>query len=120
MPIRPPTHKPPGHRSKKHKARQYWNDRKGSVTEKMRRSPLFLRKRKSFLVRHPLCVECLKRDEVTAATVLDHVIPHKGDAKLFWDEDNWQSLCKPDHSRKTNEYDGGFGNEIKSLPDDSK
>jgi 5-methylcytosine-specific restriction protein A len=28
--------------------------------------------------------------------VVDHVKPHKGDQKLFWDRSNWQPLC-PDH-----------------------
>lgn len=27
--------------------------------------------------------------------------PHRGDQKLFWDESNWQALCKPCHDRKT-------------------
>lgn len=25
--------------------------------------------------------------------MVDHIIPHKGDMTLFWDPDNWQSLC---------------------------
>ena len=33
------------------------------------------------------------------ATVVDHIIPHKGDMVLFWDKNNWQSLCTPCHSR---------------------
>ena len=33
----------------------------------------------------------------TQATVVDHRIPHKGDEGLFWDESNWQSMCKPHH-----------------------
>jgi 5-methylcytosine-specific restriction protein A len=28
--------------------------------------------------------------------VVDHIIPHKGDQRLFWDRSNWQPLC-PDH-----------------------
>lgn len=28
--------------------------------------------------------------------VIDHITPHKGDQKLFWDRKNWQVLC-PDH-----------------------
>ncbi|MBB5714763.1 HNH endonuclease [Sphingomonas aerophila] len=41
---------------------------------------------------------------VTADTlqlVADHKIPHRGDERLFWDESNVQTLCKPCHdSRK--------------------
>ena len=31
------------------------------------------------------------------ASVVDHVTPHQGDQRLFWDEANHQSLCKPCH-----------------------
>ena len=30
----------------------------------------------------------------------DHVIPHRGDERLFWDEGNLQTLCKPCHDRR--------------------
>jgi 5-methylcytosine-specific restriction enzyme A len=32
------------------------------------------------------------------ATIVDHKIPHKGDYDLFWNQDNWQSLCASCHS----------------------
>lgn len=35
------------------------------------------------------------------AEVVDHIIPHKGDKKLFWDSGNWQGLTERDHDRKT-------------------
>ena len=57
--------------------------------------------RKLFLERNPLCVECRKEGRLTPATVVDHIIPHRGDRKLFWDESNWQPLCKEHHDRKT-------------------
>ena len=57
--------------------------------------------RKLFLERNPLCVECRKEGRLTPATVVDHIIPHRGDQKLFWDETNWQPLCKEHHDRKT-------------------
>ena len=71
------------------------------------------RARKMFLAEHPLCAECEKNGRLTAATVVDHIIPHKGDQALFWDESNWQPLCKRCHDRKTVREDGGFGNKIK-------
>ena len=67
------------------------------------------RARKQYLARNPLCVECLKDGRVVPATVVDHIIPHRGDQELFWSEDNWQSLCKQCHDRKTAKEDGGFG-----------
>lgn len=53
--------------------------------------------RKAFLAANPLCVFHKKRNQVVAATVVDHVIPHRGDLDLFWDKTNWQALCKPCH-----------------------
>lgn len=32
------------------------------------------------------------------ATVVDHRLPHRGAAALFWDRDNWQALCASCHS----------------------
>lgn len=49
---------------------------------------------KAFLKRFPQCARCFGR-----ATLVDHIIPHKGDNKLFWDRSNWQPLCKPCHDR---------------------
>ena len=63
-----------------------------------------------YLQHNPLCAECSKKGRVTAATVVDHITPHKGDQQLFWERSNWQPLCKPCHSRKTAAQDGGFGN----------
>ena len=59
------------------------------------------RDRKAFLQKHPLCEECRKDGRLTPATVVDHIIPHRGDRKLFWDENNWPPLCKDCHDRKT-------------------
>lgn len=56
---------------------------------------------------YPLCIDHKKRGYIEVATVVDHIIPHKGDQKLFWDRDNWQSLCKPCHDRKTQLEDRG-------------
>jgi 5-methylcytosine-specific restriction endonuclease McrA len=49
------------------------------------------------LTEHPLCALCAKLGKVTAATVADHIKPHRGDEQLFFDETNLQSLCKPCH-----------------------
>lgn len=57
--------------------------------------------RRMYLRENPLCVECLKKGRVESATVVDHIEPHKGDYKKFWNEDNMQSLCERCHNRKT-------------------
>ncbi len=54
-----------------------------------------------FLRRNPLCAVCLKEGRIEAATTVDHIVPHRGDWRLFWDENNWQSLCKRHHDEKT-------------------
>lgn len=53
--------------------------------------------RKNYLKRHPLCVHCEDMGKVTAAYVVDHIVPHKGNVELFWDCNNHQSLCKDCH-----------------------
>lgn len=57
--------------------------------------------RAKYLKERPLCVRCQEEDRLTKATVVDHIIPHRGDGKLFWDKSNWQSLCKRCHDTKT-------------------
>lgn len=49
------------------------------------------------LSRQPLCCYCQQQGKVTAATVADHINPHKGDESLFFDGGNLQSLCKTCH-----------------------
>ena len=48
-----------------------------------------------------LCQECKAKDLIQVATEVDHIVPHRGDYALFWDETNWQGLCKSCHSAKT-------------------
>ena len=57
--------------------------------------------RRAYLQRNPLCAECRRADKLTPATVVDHIVPHRGDMRLFWDKTNWQPLCKDCHDRKT-------------------
>lgn len=52
---------------------------------------------KAFLMRHPLCRGCAAAGMTRPAEVVDHVIPHRGDRRLFWDRGNWQPLCKWHH-----------------------
>lgn len=79
--------------------------------------------RATYLRQHPLCIHCLRIGQTVAASVVDHIQPHKlhdalasGDDDListaqsrFWDTGNWQSLCKRCHDVKTATEDGGFG-----------
>ena len=53
--------------------------------------------RAAFLKLHPLCVRHEEMGEVVAATIVDHKVAHRGDLELFWDQSNWQALCKHCH-----------------------
>ena len=53
--------------------------------------------RVAFLRNHPFCVFCLNAGRYTPATVIDHIIPHQGNQAKFWDQGNWQALCKRCH-----------------------
>jgi 5-methylcytosine-specific restriction enzyme A len=64
---------------------------------------------KTYLANNPLCVECLKKQRLVAATVVDHIVPHKGNPALFWNRDNLQALCKRCHNRKTATSDSRWG-----------
>lgn len=55
----------------------------------------------AWLAEHPLCAVCETQGFVRFANVVDHITPHRGDEVLFWDQTNWQSLCKLCHDRKT-------------------
>lgn len=69
--------------------------------------------REQFLRLHPLCAcpDCDSgRKRAIAATVVDHIEPHHGDDKRFWDPANHQAMAKRCHDRKTAREDGGFGN----------
>ncbi len=57
--------------------------------------------RTAYLAEHPLCRSCRQAGRVAEATVVDHIVPHRGDQRLFWDITNWQSLCKRCHDKKT-------------------
>lgn len=56
------------------------------------------RARREHLRREPYCRFCLRRRRKVTATHVDHVVPHRGDKKLFWDRNNWQSLCTTCHN----------------------
>lgn len=49
------------------------------------------------LAAHPLCCMCCDERKVVAATVCDHVKPHRGDEALFW-SGPFQSLCANHHN----------------------
>lgn len=53
--------------------------------------------RKAQLSREPLCRYCTQMGRVVAATVCDHITPHRGNATAFY-AGPFQSLCATCHS----------------------
>lgn len=80
----------------KAKQRQTFDDRRGSSTDRGY-DYRWQRARAAFLLLNPLCVMCEAKGRTTAASVVDHIVPHKGDEILFWDSANWQPLCRACH-----------------------
>lgn len=95
MPTSPPTFKPPwlprvAVRRQQHREH---DQRRGSARERGY-DARWEKARAQHLASHPLCVCCSANGVVEPATVLDHIVPHKGDQSLFWDPNNWQGLCE--------------------------
>lgn len=96
------------HRKAEHRRkRQQYGDRSEHGYDRA-----WMKARAAYLRAHPLC-ECPNcqagAKRVTKADVVDHIIPHRGDKRLFWDESNWQAMSKQCHDLKTVKHDGGFG-----------
>ena len=87
------------------KPRKY-DDRRGSSAQRGY-GYRWQKSRAEYLLTHPLCTYCTTENKVTAAAVVDHIQPHRGLAALFWDQSNWQPLCKACHDgRKQAEEHG--------------
>lgn len=70
--------------------------------------------RHRFLAKNNRCYRC-----GSPATVVDHLIPHKGDQKLFEKTDNHIPLCKSCHDQCTGYFDRKYkvGSSIKDKVD---
>ena len=79
-----------------HSKQPSWRTDKRSSTERGY-TWAWTKARNAYLKDNPLCVYCGQDGRITAANVVNHKIPHKGDQDLFWNEENWESLCKRHH-----------------------
>ncbi len=69
--------------------------------------------RRLWLLNNPLCRYCDEAGYVVRATVVDHIEPHRGNDELFWDQTNWQSLCKSCHDgAKQSEEKKGYSTAV--------
>ncbi len=95
MPVRPPTFRAKGQRSRQEVSTDY-DRRRGTAHE--RGYTYALRQRMDRWKRaHPLCLGCQAVGRIRATEVTDHIIPHRGDQALLQDEGNWQPGCRPHH-----------------------
>lgn len=62
---------------------------------------------------HPLCTFCKREGRISLATVVDHIVPHRGNRELLFDMNNLQGLCTPCHnSTKQIEDIRGYNKQI--------
>jgi 5-methylcytosine-specific restriction endonuclease McrA len=70
------------------------------------------RKAKRQLLHKPLCEACLRTGKLRVAELADHIVPHRGDANLFW-LGELQSLCHNCHNTsKRSEERRGYSLDI--------
>lgn len=66
--------------------------------------------RREHLTRQPYCVCPHHKGKHIPGDTVDHIVPHKGDSRLFWDKGNLQTLTKQCHDKfKQSEERGGHG-----------
>lgn len=94
--------------------RQYNREERPGYSKRLYKTVRWQRLRKKVLLASPLCSECARQGKITPATVVDHIVPHKGNLELFWDENNLQALCKSCHDRKTAK-EGRWGEKSKFI-----
>jgi 5-methylcytosine-specific restriction protein A len=117
MPFKPPTLRAPWQPTPQQarKIRERDNDRRraNDPARALYKSTRWRVERMQFLAEHPLC-ECDEcqggKLRVTAAEVVNHRRPHRGDETLFWDQANWQAMSAAHHNKRTATHDGGYGN----------
>ena len=93
--------------------------------------------RAGYLAEHPHCVMCLAELGMTdlhpaevivecarrgvaepLATVVNHMVAHRGNQSLFWDRKNWESLCKRHHDSDAQRQDKSGSQRQAIGPDD--
>lgn len=97
MPVRPPSFKPLNHRVKQQRKRDYDKSRYDVEWRGWYKTARWKAIRHWQLSTQPLCIMCLAVEVVEAASVCDHVEPHRGNESLFW-SGPFQSLCAHHHN----------------------
>jgi 5-methylcytosine-specific restriction protein A len=95
MPVRPPTYRAPGQRSKRQANAEY-DARRGGGRERGY-STQWEKDAAAFKQQHPYCLGCRAVGRSEATALVDHVLPHKGSQALMWNRRNWQPSCRFHH-----------------------
>lgn len=122
MPYSPPVHKPPGKsRAQRERERKAAYDKTRPSATQRGYDSKWRRESKQWLLIDPAKEDKPKNRKPCAhcgvsSELVDHIVPHKGDMKLFWRRSNWQPLCTTCHSRKTAMEDSRFGRRHRTRP----
>ena len=91
------------------KRRRYEN--KKPEYSKLYHTQRWIKQSNLFREKNPLCVACLQYGIITDCQgkdkngrpkgATDHIVPHKGNKRLFFDKTNWQTLCLMHHNQKS-------------------
>lgn len=96
MPYSPPTFRASHLPSRQQRNREH--DQRREEWRNWYNLAAWARLRQAQLTREPLCANCLCAHEyITAATVVHHIDPHRGDRAKFFDPANLESACKACH-----------------------
>lgn len=91
---------------------------KSETSASLYKTARWRRLRKQQLARHPYCQCPHHKNEKVLAEVVDHIEPHKGDKRKFWNTRNLQSMTKSCHdSMKQSQERGGAGFDRGCGPD---
>lgn len=108
MPIRRPLHKPAGQRTKRDRDRDH--DARRRTTQPWRalyRTKQWQRLRMECLT--AALFRCATPGCRNEANTADHIVPHKGEEKLFFEPANLQALCASCHSSEKQRDERGDG-----------
>ncbi len=79
---------------------------------------------RAFLASNPLCQYCATQGRVSAAELVDHIVPHRGDAALFWPDTPGQEMtwfapcCKTCHDgpkQRAEVYAAKTGQDVRQV-----
>ena len=73
------------------------SDKRAKDYEHLYKTKRWQKVRRLHLATEPYCRYCKQIGIFKEANVVDHIKPHKGDTRLFWDKSNYQALCTHCH-----------------------